>query len=149
MIPDNRRDLGTGVFLMLFGIWIAGYALVHYNLGELHRIGSAAYPIAIGVLLAFLGSLIALSAWFRRGPSDAAPLRPIMMIIGSIAIFALLVDRSGLLPAVVILVVGAILADNQHSWRSGLMLTVFAAAGVWVVFGLLLGLSFSIVRWPL
>lgn len=149
MILENRRDLGTGLFLMLMGIWIANYASTHYKIGELSRIGSAAYPIAIGVLLAFLGLLVAISAWFTKGSTEAAPIRPIVMVLGSIVVFALLVDRAGLLPAVAALVVGTILADNQHSWRSGLMLTAFAAVGVWVIFGLILGLSFTIVRWPL
>jgi hypothetical protein len=149
MLPENRRDLGTGIVLLLLGVWIAVYALTHYRLGELSRIGSAAYPAGVGALLALLGLIIAASAWFRPGPTERAPLRPILMVLGSIVAFALLVDWVGLFPAVIVLVGGAILADNQHSWASAVKLTVLAAVGVWVIFGLILGMSFTILRWPL
>ena len=149
MLPENRRDLGTGVVLLLLGLWIATYALAHYRLGEMSRIGAAVYPAGVGLLLAALGLIIAGSAWFRAGPSDRAPLRPIVMVLGAIMAFALLVDRAGLFPAVAVLVGGAILADRQHSWRSGILLTLLAAVGVWVIFGLVLGMSFTILRWPL
>lgn len=149
MLPENRRDLGTGIALLLLGGWITVYALTHYRLGDLSRIGGAAYPAGVGALLALLGLIIAASAWFRAGPVERAPLRPILMVLGSIVAFALLVDRAGLFPAVIVLVGGAILADNQHSWASAAKLTVLAAVGVWVIFGLVLGMSFTILRWPL
>ena len=69
MLPENRRDLGTGIVLLLLGGWITVYALTHYRLGDLSRIGGAAYPAGVGALLALLGLIIAVSSWFRAGPS--------------------------------------------------------------------------------
>lgn len=149
MLSIRRKNILTGSILMLFGAWITYYALSHYTIGELSRIGSAVFPAAVGVILAFLGLLLAITNLSEDGEEEPFPVRPATMILASVVIFALVVDWLGLIPAVILLVAGAILADNQHSWRSGIILTASVAGVTWIVFTWVLGMSFALLRWPL
>jgi hypothetical protein len=135
---------------VIFGVgaWIAHHALTSYTFGTLSRIGPGLFPTALGFAMAFLGLVIAIPAAFRSGAPVSFPFRPMLAVLGSIVVFALLVDTFGLVPAVIALVVGAILADDQHGWKSGILLTAFAAIAVWLIFGVLLGVSFRFFGWP-
>lgn len=148
MLSTRRKNILTGGVLILLGTFVTYYALTHYTIGQLSRIGSAVFPAAIGVILAILGLLLAVTNLVEEAEEEQFPLRPTVAILGSILVFALVVDRSGLVPAVILLVAGAILADNQHSWRSGIMLTATTAAMTGLIFWAL-GMSFTLARWPL
>lgn len=148
----HRRDfvdLTSGLVLVMAGVWMTWHAVTHYSSGTLSRIGPSVFPGALGVILAVLGLVIAVPAWFRGGEMPVVPVRPMIAVLVSILAFALLVDWVGMIPAVIVLVFGAVLADNQLTPRGLIVLTVAAAIGVWLIFKVLLGVSFPAFRWPL
>ncbi len=73
-------------------------------------------------------------------------LRSCLAIAGSVLTFALLIERAGLLPAVIAAVVVASLGDVQRRTRRTLILSVCLAAAVWLVFVVLLDQPFSAIR---
>jgi hypothetical protein len=73
-------------------------------------------------------------------------LRPCFAIAGSVLAFALLIERAGLLPAVVAAVIIASLGEAQRQMRKTLILSVCLAAAVWLVFVVFLGQPFSPIR---
>ena len=73
-------------------------------------------------------------------------LRSCLAAAGSVLTFASLVERAGLLPAVVATVIVASLGDVQRRTRRTLILSVCLAAAVWLVFVVLLDQPFSAIR---
>jgi branched-subunit amino acid transport protein AzlD len=69
-----------------------------------------------------------------------------MAIAGSVVTFSLLIDRAGLIPAVMATVVVASLAGGQQRLRRTLILSVCLATAVWLLFVGLLDQPFSAIR---
>ena len=75
-----------------------------------------------------------------------AALRSCLAIAGSVLTFALLIERAGLLPAVITTVVVASLGEAQRQMRRTLILSVCLAAAVWLLFVRLLDQPVSAVK---
>ena len=139
-------DLAWGGLLALTGLTVAGYAWVNYDIGSLRRMGPGFFPVALGVLLAAFGALIAVTAGPR--PTRAAPFAwpETIAVITALLTFGLLLDSMGLLltSAVTVLIASAVAPRRGLGWR--LMLTLAVTALVWLVF--VQGLNMSLPVWP-
>jgi putative tricarboxylic transport membrane protein len=67
-------------------------------------------------------------------------------VAGSVVTFAWLVERAGLLPAVVATVLVASMGAAQRRFRRALTLAVCLAAGLWLLFVVFLEQPFSAIR---
>jgi putative Ca2+/H+ antiporter (TMEM165/GDT1 family) len=122
---------------MLLG---AGAAITgsSYEMGSLTRMGPGFFPTALGVLLAFVGFLIAGSASYGETaddvhtPSAPADWRGWICIISGALLFIVFAAHGGLLLATFSCVFVAALGDRTNTWKQALLL----AAGV-SVFGIL------------
>lgn len=70
--------------------------------------------------------------------------RSCLAISGSVLVFAFLVERAGLIPAVAATVITAALGSPPVRWRETLILAVILAAAVAMVFVGLLGQSIDL-----
>lgn len=122
---------------MLLG---AGAAVLgsRYQVGSLTHMGPGFFPTALGILLAFIGVLIAGTA--SHGSSSGAPnattrpdWRGWLCIVSGAGLFIGLAAYAGLAPATLACVFVAALGDRGNSWKNAL----FLAIGV-TVFGTLL-----------
>jgi putative tricarboxylic transport membrane protein len=132
-----RRDYYAGALMVLLGL-IAAHDGTHYPVGTLRQMGPGYFPIALGVLLIFLGILIAGTA--AGGPTseeDAISVQPKWRgwacIIAGPALFILISRYAGMLPATFACVFVSALGDRATTLKSAAVL----AAGV-SVFGVLL-----------
>jgi hypothetical protein len=135
----NRREFGAGLFFVIVGV--AGMLLAaQYRLGTLTQMGPGFFPLLMSALLGLLGlgAMINAVSSELTVPIGKWPLLPILFIVGAILAFAVLVDRWGLLVAVLTLVT---LACYQ-GWRRRplevlLIACVLAAASVGIfIYGL-------------
>lgn len=122
---------------MLLG---AGAAVVgsRYEIGSLTRMGPGFFPTVLGVLLAFIGVLIAGSASYGADADKAeASVRPDwrgwLCIVSGAGLFILLAAHAGLVPATLACVFIAALGDRNNNWKNALGLAI----GV-TIFGTLL-----------
>lgn len=131
------RDLLGGILLAGLGSVVAMYAGSHYQMGELSRMGPGYIPVALGVILAMLGIVIALLS-FKKIPQVLQPppfrMRPLAAILVSISVFALTVTRWGLVPATLLLVVIASRAEKDAPWMRTFVLGLALAALAWLIF---------------
>ena len=120
-----------------FAIWEGA----GYTVGTARQMGPGYFPVVLGGMLVGLGLLLVLQGLLGRAePAERSDLRALAVIVAAIAAFALLVDRAGLVPAVLALVVIGSGAAGPLRPVPVLLLAVTMSALSYLVFSVLLGL---------
>jgi hypothetical protein len=139
------NDLIAGLFLLACAglAWWFGRDL---SVGSAFRMGPGYIPRLLTWVVLGFGALLLLRAFVMTGPRLAPwPLRPIVLVIAAMVVFALSVERAGLLLASLLAVGLAALATPQNSWRSALVLGVALAVAACVMFPWLLQLPLRVL----
>jgi hypothetical protein len=147
----NKRHkdfLGGGLMVLLgLGVILQGRT---YKMGTLTRMGPGYFPVALGVILMFLGAAIALSAKFAAaGQEKRLPpeWRGWFCIGISIVAFVVLGKYGGLLPASFAIAFVSALGDRNNTVRSALVLALAVVAVAVVVFWWALQMQFPLFGW--
>lgn len=148
MLDRDYRDIGAGIALVGFGLAAAVYALSHYSMGTITRMGPGMMPVSLGVILAIFGLFIAIPALFRKGQVVAVNVRPLIVLSLSIVSFAVMIETVGLVPAVFSTVVIATFAENQVPILRAALLGASMAFITWAIFIFGLGLPIATFDWP-
>jgi len=141
----DLRDIIGGLGLAAIGLFAVIYGQ-RYEFGDLNRMGPGYFPVALGAILAVLGVLIALPAYFRRGEPITVAWKTFALVMASIVVFAFTLKLLGLVFASAIAVLVASLADHAPGWKWRLATAAGIAAITWLVFKL--GLSMVLPTWP-
>jgi len=144
----DYRDLIAGGLLIVLGVVSAQYSAANYNLGEIARMGPGMFPTALGYILAGLGVLIALPAWFRRGTLPIPEFKPMFLVLAAVLSFAMLIEFVGMIPTVYVVTGLAVLADNKMGLRGTLILGSLLAVSTWLIFRVGLGIQMQPFVWP-
>ena len=142
----SPKDFWAGLIFVALGAAFIGLAS-QYRLGDLHRIGPAFFPTAVGALLAILGLIVTGRSLLLDGPPvERVEPRPLIVSLLAIVLFALALQWLGLVAAIAALVlVGAYAARDvrllQTIGLAGFLILFAAAVFVW-----LLGLPLPL--WP-
>jgi hypothetical protein len=157
METQGGRDLVAGGALIVFGALFAGYAAINLKLGSFAQMGPGMFPLVVGAMVVALGAAILLTTvlgtWQGSGASEEpapekADWRTLVIVVLSIAAFALLVRRFGMAPAVVSLVLVASFASRELTLPKMLALAAGLAVTGWAIFIVLLGLPIKLLAWP-
>src|SRR4029077_4903260 len=133
-----KRDYYAGGLMLLLGVG-AAVTGSGYKFGSLARMGPGFMPVVLGIVLAFLGLLIAGTALGSSEPDDKKflPDHPQwfgwFFILGGPILFIILGHYGGMIPSVFACVFVCALGDKTATYKSSLIL----ASGV-TVFGVLL-----------
>ncbi|OWY04688.1 hypothetical protein B6V75_00610 [Thioclava sp. F1Mire-8] len=139
-------DLAGGVLLVAIGLFVTLYAVDHYEIGSLRRMGPGFFPALLGGVLAVLGVMIALPALARRGEAIRIAWKECLAVLAAILVFAAGLDRVGLVPVTLASVLIATLAapDRRIGWRIALALVVTLLSVAVFSFGL----KMIVPLWP-
>jgi hypothetical protein len=145
-----KRDYYAGALMMLLGL-ITAYQGSTYPVGTLHQMGPGYFPLALGVLLTFLGGLIAATA---GADSEEAALphaewRGWACIIAGPALFILLGRWTGMLPATFACVFVSALGDRDSTLKGAAVLAVCVTVFGVLLFHYLLKLPMPVLTWGL
>ena len=142
----NPRDFWSGVMFVTFGgagMWLARA----FPYGTAARMGPAYFPTVVGALLAGFGLFIAARGLAVDGESVGRfHFRPLMMILASLVLFGLLLERIGFVSAVFILVVLSSMGGHEIRWRETLLVASALAFGTVLLF--VYALKLQIPIWP-
>jgi hypothetical protein len=142
----HPRDFLAGAMFLAFGL-AAIVISAKYPLGTAARMGPGYFPRILGILLVALGTLISVRALFLEGQRIAKSMwKPLLLVLGSVTLFALLLPRSGLVVATLALILTASWASHEFTWRASMLSGVLLAALSVMVFHFALGLPFTL--WP-
>jgi hypothetical protein len=93
-------------------------------------------------LLTLLGGILIVRSWFRPGELvDVISLRPLLFVLIGTVSFGALIERTGLLPASVVLIIAGRLARPDFRIVEVLLLAIGLAAAAALLFVYALGLS--------
>jgi Tripartite tricarboxylate transporter TctB family len=119
----------------------------NYPQGTSARMGPGYFPTALGSVLAVLGLVSIGRAFLRPGePISGFAWRPLTLVLGATALFAILLPRAGLLIALTFLIViGALASRNSRLDAASIAALVGLVAFCAVVFVKGLGVPMPLV----
>jgi hypothetical protein len=108
----NPRDFWAGAIYLALAtavLWIGR----NYSTGSSARMGPGYFPMALGGLLALFGIASVVRSFIRPGePVEAFVWRPLVLVLGSVVLFGLLLERAGVLIALPLMIVVAAMASR-------------------------------------
>lgn len=146
MKKRDPADIISGLFLTAVGLFFAFYAMANYKIGSLNRMEPGYFPVALGLILTFLGLLVVLPALGRPGQVPKVNWKSLLIIIGSIVLFGATLRFLGIVLATMITVLVASLADDEITLKERVMLAALVAPLVYLIF--IFGLGMTIRTWP-
>jgi putative tricarboxylic transport membrane protein len=146
-----KRDYYAGALMILLGL-IAAHDGTTYPIGSLRQMGPGYFPLALGILLIFLGVLIAATAGGRapHATVPAAPreqLRGWLCIIAGPILFILCGKIGGLLPATFACVFVSALGDRETTPKQAAVLAAGVTAFGILLFSYLLKIPMPVLTW--
>lgn len=138
----RSEDVWGGLVCLAVGLFIIVES-AGYSLGHLRSMGPGYFPALQGVLISAVG--LSLLIWARPNEagqgSPMGTLRGVFLLAGAFIAFALLIERWGLVPSVLVTTFLASRCDRRIPVRNGLILAVATAAGCFVIFNVILGVQ--------
>lgn len=145
-MQGDRQDIVWGAALALLGLGVAAYSAQHYEIGSLRRMGPGFLPVGLGAILALLGVVIAVPAFWRQGQPVKIEWLQVAGIIGAVVLFAFGLERAGLILTTyaTALLASAVSPRAGLFWR--LVLAAVVTAVTWGIF--VFGLQMALPLWP-
>lgn len=91
----DYHDVIGGVFLIAVGLFFALYGR-NYEFGTTSEMGPGYFPVLLGWVLAFLGVVVALPAWFKEGKPIRVKWKNAFFVVISLLLYGFLLDKLGL-----------------------------------------------------
>ncbi len=143
----NSKDFYAGVLFIFFGLVAMLEAASSYPIGTAVHMGPGIFPIILGGILILLGIIVAARAlWLGGEAIEPISLRPVLLVLGAMMMFALLVEPLGLLLALLALVFLSALGGWEFRIREVIVLYMALAVLAIGVFVYGVGIPFSL--WP-
>lgn len=146
------RDVCAGLFVVALGAF-AAWEASSYPFGSLNSIGSGFFPVMLGLLAIPIGAAILWEAASRPRAHDADwefeafAVRPVAAVAGALFAFALLIDRAGLVPAIVAATSVAALAERTSRPLGVVLLASALALLCAAIFVFALKLPIRVFAW--
>jgi hypothetical protein len=146
MRVKSSKDFATALLFIAIGLG-AYYIGNSYNMGTAQRPGTGVLPRILAWCLMGSGVLLAIQAMIQEGPKlDAWAWRPVVMITVATMAFAFLVDRSGLVVAMIVSMTLAALGTHETRWKEfALFMVLMLSIGLGIF---IYGLGMPIKVWP-
>ena len=136
----------TGIFLILVAL-LALYVSWPLSSKSEVGLGPGYAPKMFALIQLVLGAVMLVHGFLQPGEApEPWHLRPLVLILGSVAFFAISIERLGLVIALVGLVLIGCAANRGTKFREALALAIGSAVFSWLVFVKALGLT--IRMWP-
>ncbi|HEX3503979.1 MAG TPA: tripartite tricarboxylate transporter TctB family protein [Xanthobacteraceae bacterium] len=144
--PSAAQNLIGGSLAVAFGIAVLAVAS-HYPMGSLLRMGPGFFPCVIAVLIVLLGLALVISGLRSRAGASSIKIqwRSVLAIALGVILFAVSLERAGLVPATLMLVLVSSLAEPNWRPHRVAVLAVVVTALVYLLFVTVLQIPVSAV----
>jgi len=145
----SQRDFWSVLMFLVAGVVFAVGA-TNYSMGSSARPGHGYFPLLLSIIMAIIGAIVLFKALVIESEGGdrigAVAWRPLLVIVASIAVFALIIDRLGMIVTVPVLIAMSSLAGDEFRWRGVIVSAAVLTVGSWLVF--VWGLKLTIPVWP-
>lgn len=138
------HDIVGGLLMTAAGIFFALYGS-RYTFGSADRMGPGWFPVVLGWVLAVLGILVALPAWWRQGTGITVQWKNLIWCVAALAAFALTLQSLGVVFASLLASVLA-LVPSAMPLRTRLIVCTMVAVLTVLIFPI--GLQMILPIWP-
>jgi hypothetical protein len=143
----NPKDFWAGIMFIAFGA-IAFLIARDYSLGTASRMGPGYFPRGLSFIMLGIGAILALRALKLQGtPIVIGSLKPLGIVILSVALFGILAPKFGMIVATVVLVLVASTASDEFRWKEAIVASIVLALFVVAAFGYGLKLQLPLLPW--
>ena len=144
----DRKDFNAGLMFIALGGVFAIFA-TNYSMGSAVRPGAAYFPTMLGWLLVGLGAIVFLRSFFMHGgePPSKTHWRQLMFILGSVVVFAFLLEKAGMVISSFVLMVICSFGGWDFRWKEQLVTAVFMTLTNVGIFYYGLSLPFKLFPW--
>ena len=144
----DRKDFNAGVLYIGIGAFFAGFA-TNYPMGSAVRMGPAYFPTILGTLLVMLGLILVFRSFFMRGGElpTKTHWQPLLGILGAVLLFAILIDRVGLIATSALTMVVGSMGGWDFKWKEQVVNAVVMTSACVGIFYFGLGLPFRLFPW--
>jgi hypothetical protein len=133
---------------------LAIYLSRNYAMGDALNMGPGYFPTWLGGIMIGFGVIIG-GLSFRIQGEDTQGLelgewafQPWLVLPATLAIYAVLMDAEvGLVPSLIVLIIGCSLAHKDVHWGETILLSIFVTAGAVAIFSYGLGLPYRLFWW--
>jgi hypothetical protein len=124
----SPQDFGAGIFFMLFGIAGLFFAR-NLAFGSTEHMGPGYFPVVLNTAIVAIGAVVALRSLAVEGPPiEAVSWRGPLFVLVSILLFAVLIERVGLVLTTAVLTLVAAYARREARLVESLLLAAGLAA---------------------
>lgn len=139
------NELAGGIFLVVLGC-LAWWFAQPLKIGTAFRMGPGYVPNLLSAIVVAFGACLCAVGLARRGPSlERWRSRPMLLVIGSMVVFSVTIERTGLLVASALVVLMAGVAAPSARLRQLVVLAVVLAGAACVLFPVVLQLPMRIL----
>ena len=143
----GKRDKAVPVFWVFLGLTISIWSAT-FPFGELKDPGPAFLPLACGILLTLLGSMMVFQVRTQKVDFPIKPFKPLFpqgaarnrvaFTLGSMVFSTILLNPLGFTPTVFFLILFLMRSIQPTKWRVALLYAFIYAVGSLIVFNILL-----------
>lgn len=145
----SQKDFVSGIALIAVGIAFA-IGATNYSFGSAIRPGPGYFPFGLGIILALLGLVIFITAFFRRctdgDPIGSVPWRALLCVVGAIVFFGFFLPRLGFIITFPIMIVMTSAGGTEFKWSEALLNATALTVLSYLIF--IFGLQLNIPVWP-
>lgn len=129
----NKPEIAVAAAIILFGL-VMGLIGSTYGVGTLQQMGTGYFPVLIGAVTVFFGVATLLEVRRSDSPPPEIPWRAFIFVFAAILVWSLLVERVGLFPSSVLLVILGSLGRKKLRMKSMILTALIAAAASILIF---------------
>jgi hypothetical protein len=146
VIAAITSKAGLGALILFIAAGITFVQVASLKLGTAAAMGPGYFPAILGVLFILFGVILLVEAWRRPGERvHLGPLRPVILLLGSIVLFGLIYKALGGAAAIAVLVAGSALAEQDRTLKELLVLAAAVVAMIWLIFVWALNLQLNML----
>jgi hypothetical protein len=145
----SKKDLYSGLMFIALGL-LFGIGALNYPMGSALRMGPAYFPSVLGWMLVTLGVIVASWGLIHEGEAPKKTgWRGLLWILGSVALFGLVVDplHGGLVIACMVMMMTSAYGGWEHVWKENILNAIVLTAATVALFYYGLGLPFRLWPW--
>ena len=142
----NNKDFLAG--LMFIGIGVSAFvAALDYPFGSTMRMGPGYFPrVLAGIIIAFGIITLIKGLRLQEAVQNVWGWRPLALITVSLVVFGWLMDRFGMIPALVAMFFLSAYGGHEFKWKEVTILTVVMTIFAIGVFVIGLGLPYPLIK---